>query len=141
MPQRHTMQKEIIYSAFLELHNHPTADVVYEYIHPRYPSISRATVYRVLHQLSENGQIRQVDLFDGADCFDHNLTPHCHARCTGCHRIFDVICEKPPLSSFLISEQDDFSVSDYSVELFGLCSDCRMKADHNVAGSKRTSDN
>ena len=126
MPQRHTRQKDVIYAALTELGNHPTADMVYEHIHSAHPSISRATVFRVLRQLTENGQIARVSMFDAADCFDHNTVPHCHARCVRCHKIFDIYCEKPPISSFIDRNLSEFEISDYSLLLEGLCADCKQ---------------
>ena len=127
MAQRHTMQKDVIYAALTELHNHPTADMVYDRVHTEFPKISRATVFRVLRQMAENGQVRKVSIFDGADCFDHNLTEHCHARCSGCHGVFDVFLEKPLVESLLRPDSGDFYVTDYSLELKGFCHDCMRR--------------
>ena len=124
MAERHTMQKEIVYSALKELHNHPTADAVYSYIHSQYPSISRATVYRRLNQMAENGEVSRVELFDGADCFDHNVMPHCHARCSQCHKIYDLSCVVPKLSS-LINSEEAFEVTSYSLQFTGICRSCK----------------
>ena len=125
MPQRHTKQKEIILTALKELGNHPTADMVYSRVHDVHPRISRATVFRVLRQLSEAGRIGRVAMFDGADCFDHNAVPHFHGRCRVCHQLFDVFCEKPPISSFILSDQCDYEITDYSMMFEGVCPKCR----------------
>lgn len=125
MTQRNTMQKEVIFGALCSLCNHPTADGVYDYIHPRYPNISRATVYRVLNQMVSNGQIKKVSIFNGADCFDHNMTAHSHGRCYRCQRVFDVPYQKPAVESFLSLNSDDFLITDYSLQFDGLCRDCR----------------
>lgn len=125
MIQRRTMQKEVIFKALCSLRNHPTADGVYDYIHPDYPNISRATVYRVLNQLASNGQINKVSVFNGADCFDHNVTPHSHGRCTRYQRIFDVPYQKPPVETFMAWDSEEFSITDYSLQFDGLCRSCR----------------
>ena len=125
MSQRNTMQKEVIFSALHSLRNHPTADGVYDYIHPQYPNISRATVYRVLNQMASNGQILKVNIFDGADCFDHNTFAHSHGRCNCCQRVFDVPYQKPPVGAFLSTESPDFFVTDFSLQFEGLCRACR----------------
>ena len=41
--------------------NHPTAEDVFEYIHCEYPSISKATVYRILNRMSDDGEIIHLD--------------------------------------------------------------------------------
>ena len=45
--KRNTVQKGIVFDVFKEMHNHPSAGMVYEAVHAKYPEISKATVYRV----------------------------------------------------------------------------------------------
>ncbi|WP_419550310.1 transcriptional repressor, partial [Paratractidigestivibacter faecalis] len=47
MAGRNTVQREIILEELRGLANHPTADEVYESVHAKHPSISKATVYRI----------------------------------------------------------------------------------------------
>ena len=47
MQERQTKQKQIIYGALQAL-DHPTATEVYGQVHENYPTVSRATVFRVL---------------------------------------------------------------------------------------------
>jgi len=131
MMQRKTIQKAQIYAALTGLSNHPTADQVYDYVHETAPNISRATVNRVLHQMSENGQIRHVSVLNGADCYDHNLMPHSHAVCNCCRRVFDVPYVKQPLETFSLSECGGFLVTDYTLMFSGLCSDCQDQQKEN----------
>lgn len=133
MSTRQTKQKEIIYAVLRELGNHPTADMVYAQVHDRYPSISRATVFRVLRQMSDAEQIGRVPMYDGADCFDHNAAPHFHGRCKICRKLFDIYCEKPPISSFLLTDCGGFSISDYSLLFDGICEECRKGQKENIS--------
>ena len=57
MNERHTVQKNMIYAALCELKNHPTAHEVYEHVRTAHPTISKATVYRVLNRMAEQGTI------------------------------------------------------------------------------------
>lgn len=60
MAQRNTVQQKIIAGQLAKLHgSHPTADEVYQSMKDEYPSISRATVYRNLNKMSDNGQAAQ----------------------------------------------------------------------------------
>lgn len=88
--ERNTVQKSIIFNAISKMNNHPSAEEVYEYINTENPSISKATVYRVLAGLSENNKIKRIACFNGADRYDYNLTSHCHLLCRKCNRLFDV---------------------------------------------------
>ena len=48
MKKRNTVQKGIVFDVFHEMNNHPSAGMVYEAVHEKYPEISKATVYRLL---------------------------------------------------------------------------------------------
>ena len=55
---RNTIQRQLVLSAVRQLQNHPTADEVYQEVQKNCPTISRATVYRNLKLLAEEGEIR-----------------------------------------------------------------------------------
>ncbi len=91
MPQiRNTIQKEQVYSAVLSLANHPTADEVYEKVREECPTISRATVYRILNSMTASGGLAKVKPPGAAVHFDHQSEPHNHAQCIVCGRVYDV---------------------------------------------------
>lgn len=129
MSQRHTIQKDQVYTALVELGNHPTADQVFNLVHERSPSISRATVYRVLRQMTENGQVYRVEMMNGADCFDHNTVPHSHAVCHVCHHVFDLPYVQPMITQFQTLEKSDFLVTGYSLMFEGVCTKCRKETE------------
>ena len=60
MKERRTVQKDMIYTALQELHNHPTAEQVCAHVRRRCPTISRATVYRVLNGMAEKGSVLRI---------------------------------------------------------------------------------
>ena len=93
MPTRNTVQRAIIADELACLANHPTADEVYESVHEEHPTISRATVYRTLNRLSDEGKIGRVRINNGADRFDHRSFPHYHVRCVRCGRVDDVMID------------------------------------------------
>ena len=61
MQERQTRQKSIIYDALKTL-DHPTATEVYGYVHERHPSVSRATVFRVLGGFAQTGRALELRL-------------------------------------------------------------------------------
>lgn len=127
MQERNTVQKEIIYSALCRMGNHPTADEVYRSVHENHPTISRATVFRVLNKLSENGSIMKVNISNGADHFDHQVFQHYHAHCKCCGKVMDV-----KLAPILILEENNieadgqFDITGYSLQFNGLCKNCSL---------------
>ena len=125
MRQRNTTQKSVIASALAQLASHPTADQVYDYLHADHPSISRATVYRVLRQMEDNGQALRVSVADGADHFDHQTHPHSHGRCVRCGKVFDVTCSLPTLSELAPVQDDRFTPTGFTLLLEGVCRECK----------------
>ena len=92
--QRNTVQKQIIFNAVKKLKTHPTIDEIFNEIHSKHPSISKATVYRNLRRLAANGMVRQVSLPDGLERYDCRTDRHYHFRCKNCGGIIDIDIEK-----------------------------------------------
>lgn len=126
--QRNTMQKSIVLETVRSMHDHPTADMVYDSLHGGYPTISKATVYRILGQLSANGEIRKVSVTSGADHYDFNLSPHYHIICTKCGDVADVAMDSIPQvedPSEYISDSCGYTVSGGTVLFSGICPRCK----------------
>lgn len=106
--------------------NHPTADEVYQSVHESHPSISRATVFRVLNKLADNGSIYKVNIANGADHFDHQTFRHYHAHCSLCGGVCDVkLAPLVMLEDKSIETDEDFSITGYSLQFDGICARCR----------------
>lgn len=125
MATRNTVQKSIVLQALNELANHPTADAVYDRVHASHPSISKATVYRVLNKMSDEDQVLRVRINNGADHFDHQVFPHYHVRCIECGRVDDVII---PLLSEVeeqAAEASSYLITGCSLQFDGVCPACQ----------------
>ena len=125
MATRNTVQKSIVLQALNELANHPTADAVYDHVHASHPSISKATVYRVLNKMSDEDQVLRVRINNGADHFDHQVFPHYHVRCIECGRVDDVII---PLLSEVeeqAAEASLYLITGCSLQFDGICPACQ----------------
>ncbi len=127
MAQRNTVQQKIIAGQLAKLHgSHPTADEVYQSMKDEFPSISRATVYRNLNKMSDNGQALKVRVNSGADHFDDTLRPHYHVVCAKCGRVDDVEVDLPSnvAESLDKAAASDFIITGYELLFRGLCSKC-----------------
>jgi Fe2+ or Zn2+ uptake regulation protein len=69
---------------------HASADEVHTAARSIVPEISLATVYNVLTDLVEMGEVSEVRLDRGAALFDANVALHYHHICNDCGRIADV---------------------------------------------------
>lgn len=127
MAARNTVQRTIVLEALRELANHPTADEVYEAVHAKHPSISKATVYRLLNKLSEDGDALKVKINNGADHFDHNVFAHYHVRCMVCGRVDDVLVPVLQTIDADASEVSGYKVTGHSLQFDGVCPACQNK--------------
>lgn len=124
MTERNTVQKALIYEVLCRLANHPTADEVYGIVHQQSPSISRATVYRVLNQFSESGKILRFGVNDGADHFDHRTHRHYHIQCSKCGRVCDA--DLPYIEGLekQAAGSSGYLVTGYTIQFDGICPGC-----------------
>ncbi len=120
--KRNTVQRTLVLETVRSLHNHPTADQIYEEVVERCPGISRGTVYRNLNNLAVDGEILRVQVANAPDRFDFTVNPHAHFRCKECGRVFDL---ELPKSIFTTSDFGEFCVEDYQLVLCGSCPDCK----------------
>lgn len=130
MAQRNTVQQKIIAGQLAKLHgSHPTADEVYQSMKDEYPSISRATVYRNLNKMSDNGQALKVRVSSGANHFDDTLRPHYHVVCAKCGRVDDVEVDLPSsvTESLDKATAPGFTITGYELLFCGLCSACAQE--------------
>ena len=124
MQERQTKQKSIIYDALKAL-DHPTATEVYGYVREQNPTVSRATVFRVLGGFADHGKARELRAAGSEVRYDYNVTPHYHARCECCGRVADVKMTGLDERCLRASAEHGFSVRGYSVEFFGICKNCQ----------------
>lgn len=124
MQERQTKQKQIIYDALKTL-DHPTATEVYGYVHETYPTVSRATVFRVLKGFADSGRAMELKAAGDEVRYDYNVMAHYHARCTECGKVADVMATGIPLGGLTATAECGFEISGYSVEFFGRCKECQ----------------
>jgi Fe2+ or Zn2+ uptake regulation protein len=122
--KRNTIQRQLILDALKELDIHATAEQVFDYVVRKYPSISKATVYRNLGSMSESGEVINIGSFYGSAHFDHNCHDHYHFVCETCKRVFDV---KGGFHDIFdrIKDLNGFDITGCSVSFRGLCRDCK----------------
>lgn len=120
--KRNTVQRTLVLETVRSLHNHPTADEIYEKVQARCPNISRGTVYRNLNNLAANGDVLRVQVANAPDRFDFTVEPHAHFRCRCCGRVFDFRLPDVPLPEGL---NEGFTVEDYQLVFCGSCPHCK----------------
>ena len=123
--ERQTKQKSLIYDALKTL-DHPTATEVYGYLHESYPSLSRATVFRVLSGFASSGRAKELR-YSGHDVrYDYNVEEHYHAHCKHCGKVTDIFFKEfSDLGKNIRKRIDGFEIDGFVVEFSGTCKNCR----------------
>jgi Fe2+ or Zn2+ uptake regulation protein len=122
--KRNTIQRTLILNAVEELNIHATAEQVYEHIIKTHPTISKATVYRNLSQMADNGELLNIGSFNGSVRYDHNCHKHYHFVCGKCERVFDANVYFDDLNS-RAEGLDGFEVAGHSLIFTGTCKKCK----------------
>ena len=125
MEKRNTIQKQLVLDAVAKLANHPTADEVYACVVHDHPTVSKATVYRNLSSLSEDGVLRHVRMPQGADRFDHTISPHFHIECTRCGALSDVWLKVDETLNRQVESLTNYSRVRYDIVFKGVCPACQ----------------
>lgn len=123
--RRNTKQKGVIFAALNRLNCHASAGMVYEEIHRDYPTISRATVFRVLSEAAEDGKLLRIHFTGEDDRFDVTLKPHYHIACRRCGCVADVELEGMKSPVEYIADSAGFTVESHNLEFLGVCPGCR----------------
>ena len=123
--RRLTPQRIIIYEAVQALHGHITADKVYQQVLPKHPTITRATVYRTLEVLRDEGLISGTDLGQGSLVFEmRGEHAHHHLVCLHCGATQEVQGDLfDPLVASL-RRKYKFQPRMEHFAIFGLCEKC-----------------
>ena len=125
--KRDTVQRSIILETVKHIHSHPTADEVYKAVLEENPTIGRATVYRNLNKLCEEGVLKKREIPNDADHFDMNCSNHYHGKCVKCGKIFDIEMDYIPEIEKYLNKETDFKIAEYDITFKGYCKDCSNK--------------
>ncbi len=110
--------------------NHPTALDVFEQVRMVRPRIGLATVYRVLHQLAEQGRIKELGRNSEGCRYDAHTERHDHAICTDCGALLDIPLDVRVSGEALqaAAQATGVALSSHEVRIYGLCAACQGKA-------------
>jgi Fur family transcriptional regulator, peroxide stress response regulator len=111
---------------------HPTAQEVYNEARRVRPRIGIATVYRILHQLAEQGVIKVWGY--GSECarYDGHTRRHDHAYCTQCGTLLDVPVEIELSQEALekAARATGIVMGSHEVRIYGHCEQCQARSKH-----------
>lgn len=125
---RNTHQKQTVLRVLQTMRGqHPTAEAVFDQVARIIPSISRATVYRILGRYAEEGSVAKVHAFDSAIRYDVILSPHQHLLCDGCNRLVDLPAFEMPAPVMPRDEVAGCRITGVEMIFRGVCPECAAR--------------
>ncbi len=121
--KNYSKQREAILNVLRCTDTHPTANWIYENVRKTLPNISLGTVYRNLSELSKSGEILSLNVGDGFEHFDYDMSPHAHFHCKQCGEIIDARLDNDHLKK--LSEQMGFTPETTVYVAYGICKKCK----------------
>ena len=127
-PARHTKQKDAVMQQLRSSDDFVSAQELHRKLDDEGTRIGLATVYRQLNALVDSGAADTVRL-NGQQLFRlcGDEGHHHHLVCRECGKTVEF---DPPSESWLrkIADGHGFTVESHTLEVFGLCADCRERA-------------
>jgi Fur family peroxide stress response transcriptional regulator len=117
-----TPQRTAILEVILDLHNHPTADYIADYLRLSYPHIPIGTVYKILDTFVKKGIIEKVKTEDGIMRYDPVREKHHHLFSADSERIedyYDKDLNKILSDYFQRKKIPDFTIEDFKLQIVG----------------------
>jgi|TARA_B110000977_G_C10973448_1_gene453217 Fur family ferric uptake transcriptional regulator len=107
---------------------HLSAEDIYKALIEADEDVGLATVYRVLTQFETAGLVERHHFEGGSSVFElTSVDHHDHIVCNGCGRVeefFDQVIESQQEA---IAKKYGFTITDHSMYLYGLCTDCQKR--------------
>lgn len=122
--KRYSRQRELIYEALRQTEQHPTAEMIYQWLKPANPSLSLGTVYRNLNLLADEGAIRRMAF--PVERYGAKTMPHPHFCCDQCGAVYDLHLPydaELDRQALLASGHD---VTGHEVVFHGICTKCKQ---------------
>ena len=112
---------------FLAQDGHVTAEALFAAVRATYPRVGRATVYRALQHMVEEGVARKVDFGEGRQRYEaaHGHPRHSHLICRVCHRTSEFLSSDVESLLEEVAAARGFDTSQTVVQVHGICQDCR----------------
>ena len=125
--RRNTVQKRIILKTLRDMGSHQSAGAVYRKVSIKNPTIGRATVFRVLADMAEDGLLLRIPMNGAEDIYDVTVKSHYHGVCRICGKVSDVWMSKDFDIKSGIADPTDLKIEGASVEFTGICAECESK--------------
>jgi len=122
---RLTAQRRALVRLIAASEGHPNAAQLYQRLRGQFPTVSPATVYKVLALLKELGEVLEIDLRADSHYDGNRPEPHPHLICTHCHKIIDSALELDPALIRKLERKSGYRIERHQLAFYGLCPACQ----------------
>ena len=124
---KYTPQRTAVLEEIIKDKGHRESEEIYLALKKRGQHVSRATVYRTMDILVNNGFARKMNLGDGRARYESkvNSPHHDHLVCMDCGLIVEFMDQKIEDLQDEIAIQYEFQLKRHIHQLFGLCKECQ----------------
>jgi Fur family ferric uptake transcriptional regulator len=125
-----TRQREAILRALYDHEGHFSPEEVHRLVSQANPelNVGIATVYRTLSLLESAGLVESISFGKDGKKYEIGLKKHHdHLVCTSCGKIIEFTDETIEERQRIIARTYDFEMTDHTMKIIGLCSQCRQK--------------
>ena len=124
---KYTPQRTAVLEEIIKDKGHRESEEIYLALKKRSQHVSRATVYRTMDILVNNGFARKMNLGDGRARYESkvNSPHHDHLVCMDCGLIVEFMDQKIEDLQDEIAIQYEFQLKRHIHQLFGLCKKCQ----------------
>jgi Fur family transcriptional regulator, peroxide stress response regulator len=106
---------------------HPSANQLYEKIKEKFPTMSRATVYKTLTLLKEMNQVFEIDLREDSHYDGNRPQPHPHLICMKCSQIVDGELSLDEATIKKLEQESGYTILRPQISFYGLCAECQKQ--------------
>ena len=125
---KYTEQRAIILQILVNLDDHLNAEEIHSIIQQEHPAqnIGIATIYRTLNFLEEVNLISSISFGSEGKKYEGNQKEHHdHLICTSCNKIVEFLDDSIEKKQEDIACSNGFTITDHSMQIYGLCKDCQ----------------
>jgi len=121
-----TPQRLEVFREMCDSDEHRESEEIYLALGKRNIHVSRATVFRTMDLLYENGFVSRMDIGDGKWRYEHWLdcSHHDHLICIRCGRIVEFFDPEIEKLQEDVCSRFDYQLVRHSHQLFGMCKEC-----------------
>lgn len=110
----------------IDTHGHIDIETLFELILQKYPTMSKATLYRNINDLLAFYILEEVKLPQQKQKYEIKKVPHIHLLCSHCGNVEDIFVETKPLLETIFF-QSGFEISSTFIVMNGICKRCSGK--------------